>query len=298
MFTNRRLSCVYSNSEVIEFDKDSKFVILSDLHRGDDSISDEFTRNQVITVSALEYYYRNGYTYIEAGDGDEIWEYKEFRHIRTAHTDVFTEIKKFFDDDRFIFLFGNHNIHCRSNLYLKQHYYYFHDVYNDCLQPLFPGIKSREGIVLRYQETGQDILVVHGHQGDFLNDQFWVPTMISLRYFWKFMHLVGFRNPASPAKNQSKRHKIEKAFTKWIKKSKVMLICGHTHRMKFPKKGQLPYFNSGCCIHTKGIAGIEIVDGKIMLIQWRVQADNNGVLTVRRCVVRGPKPIEYYNMNR
>lgn len=280
----------------MEFDKNSRFIFFSDLHRGNDSISDEFTRNQMITAAALQYYYDRGYTYVEVGDGDEIWEYKWFKHIRTAHTDVFTTMKKYYDDNRFVMLYGNHNIELKSQAYTANNYYYYYDDYKEVHKELFYGLHAIEGLRLKYKETGQEILVVHGHQGDFLNDQCWYPTMLSLRYFWKLAHLVGFKNPASPAKNQAKRHKIEVRYCKWIKKNRIMLICGHTHRMKFPHKREMPYFNCGCCIHSKGITGIEIKDGQIMLVQWRVHARKDGTLAVEPTTIKGPKPIEYYDL--
>jgi hypothetical protein len=30
-------------------------------------------------VAALDHYWREGFTYIEGGDGDELWEHKDFR---------------------------------------------------------------------------------------------------------------------------------------------------------------------------------------------------------------------------
>ena len=282
----------------MEIDKDSKLIFFSDLHRGNDSISDEFARNQMMFIAALEYYNRNGYTYIEVGDGDDLWENKHFKHIRMAHSDVFTTIKKFQEDDRFIMMIGNHNLELHKQEFVKDNYYYFYDEYKGEEEKLLYGLKPVEGLRLTYKETGQDILVVHGHQGDFINDQLWLVSMVAVRFFWKYVHLVGFKNPASPAKNQFKRHKIEKMYNNWIDKFKVMLICGHTHRMKFPHKGQLPYFNCGCGIHSKGITGIEIHDGKIMLVQWRIKAGEDGKLVVMRSVIRGPEPIKKYDIRK
>lgn len=298
MFTNKRLTKVYKEAELRSFDQNAKYVFFSDLHRGDDSVSDEFARNQTMFVAALEYYHRNGYTYVEAGDGDELWEHRSFKHIRTAHTDVFTVIKKLYDEGRFILLYGNHNIYLKNRDYVVANYYYFYDEYREQLEELFFGIHPKEGLVLVNKDTGQEIFIVHGHQGDLLNDQLWFLAMFSVRYFWRFMRLVGFRNPASPAKNQSKRHKIEKNYNKWIFKNKVMLICGHTHRMKFPKRGQLPYFNSGCCIHSKGITGVELYEGKIMIVQWRIKANEDGMMQVIRTVIRGPEPIARYDIRK
>jgi hypothetical protein len=77
-----------------------------------------------------------------------------------------------------------------------------------------------------------------------------------------------------------------------------MLICGHTHRPRFPKTRELPYFNTGCSIHTKGITGIEIIGGKILMVDWRIRAGETGNMEIVRTVMRGPIPIEKYNMKK
>ena len=295
LFTEKRLTKAYLKAPRIPFNENSKFVFFSDTHRGDDSISDEFARNQTLVIGALRYYYDQGYTYVELGDGDELWEHMSFKHIRTAHIDVFTILKRFYQEQRMIMIYGNHNIYLKNPNYVKYNYTSFYDEYQERQVPLFPGIKPLEAIVLQHEETKQEIFALHGHQGDFLNDQFWIVSMLALRYFWKFMHLVGFRNPASPAKNQAKRHKIEKNYAKWIEKYQVMLICGHTHRFKFPKRNQYPYFNTGCGIHTKGVSCIEILDNKMLLIQWRVLADRRGRLHVVRRIIHGPKDINDFS---
>jgi len=295
MNTEKRLTKAYKEAEVEYFDSNSKYVIFSDIHRGDDSVSDEFARNQAIFLHVLNYYYKNGYILVEAGDGDELWEHKNFKHIRLAHKDVFIAMKKFYDDGRLRLIYGNHNIYLKNMDFVQKNYYEFYDEYEQKKVELFNGIKPAEALVLKHRVTGQEILVVHGHQGDFINDQFWYISMILLRYFWRFLHVVGFENPSSPARNMYKRHKVEKNYNKWIKKHKIMLICGHTHRPKFPKKGELPYFNTGCCINTRGIPGIEIVNDTVMMVDWRIKADDKGFMHVEKTVVSGPEPIEKYD---
>ena len=145
-------------------------------------------------------------------------------------------------------------------------------------------------------DTCQEILILHGHQGDFLNDQFWFPTMVSLKYFWRYLHSFGVRNPASPVKNTFKRHKIERNFKKWIERNKKMLICGHTHRFKFPREDELPYFNTGCGTYPTIITGLEISDGNIQLVRWKIEPDKKGLLRVNSTVLRGPKPIKQFDM--
>ena len=74
-----------------------------------------------------------------------------------------------------------------------------------------------------------------------------------------------------------------------------MLICGHTHRTKFPKQNELPYFNTGCCINTRGIPGIEIVNDTILMVDWRIIVNDEGIMRIERTVVRGPEPIDRYD---
>jgi len=299
MYTDKRLTQAYKDAQVHYFDDKSKFIIFSDCHRGDDSISDEFTRNQTIFMCALQYYYEKGYTYIEAGDGDELWEYGDFKYIRCAHTDVFTVMKAFYDDNRFIMLYGNHNNLLRNQWYVKHNYYYYYDEYKGKVEPLFLGIKPIESLLLKHKKTGQEILTVHGHQGDLLNDRLAWINKFFLRYFWRYIHVVGFKNPSSPAKNMYKRHKVEKRYSRWIRENQIMLICGHTHRLRFPKKGALPYFNTGCCVRTKGITGIEICNNEIYVVEWRVQAHEDGTLHVARNIIRGPRKIsEFYRRGK
>lgn len=295
MNTEKRLTKAYKEAVTEYFNKDSKYVIFSDTHRGDDSVSDEFARNQAIFLHVLNYYNNKGFILVEAGDGDELWEHKNFRHIRLAHKDVFIALKKFFDAGRLRMIYGNHNIFLKDPDYVRKNYYQFYDEYEQKNVDLFNGIEPMEALVLKHRVTNQEILIVHGHQGDLINDQFWYLSMVLLRYFWRFLHIVGFANPSSPARNLYKRHKVEKDYNKWIRKHKIMLICGHTHRPKFPKKDELPYFNTGCCINTRGIPCIEIADDKISMVDWRIKADDKGIMHIEKTVVRGPEPIDKYD---
>lgn len=296
MQTDKRLTEAYNNARVEHFDDNSKYIIFSDLHRGNGSHFDEFSKNQNVFRHALEYYFANGYTYIEAGDGDELWENPRVADIKNAHFHIFDVIKKFNDTNRLIMLYGNHNIYMKNMDYVKEHFYTSYNEYKEGEYEFLMGMVPIEALVLKHDETGQEIFTVHGHQGDFLNDQFWFPTMISLKYFWRYLHSFGIRNPASPVKNTFKRHKIERNFNKWIDKNRIMLICGHTHRFKFPKDDELPYFNTGSGTYPTIVTGIEISEGNIQVIRWKTEPDAQGFLKVTRAVLRGPKPIKDFNL--
>ena len=291
MNTLKKLLSAYENAYKVPFNEDTRIIFFSDVHRGDNSLADEFAHNQNIYYHAMEYYFKNGFTYIEVGDGDELWEQTKFHVIRYAHSPVFMLLKKFHDDNRFIMLYGNHNMTFKNPKNVKKNLYSFYDEYDEETKVLFQGIKVHEAVVLVNEKIPLEIFVVHGHQGDFINDQIW-PLMRTLNsYFWRYFHTVGFQNPASPAKNAHKRHKIEINYSKFIAAYDKVLIVGHTHRPKFPKPGELPYFNTGCCIHPRNITGIEIVDNQISLIEWRTIPDNDGNLRIIRRVIRGPRPL-------
>lgn len=296
MFTAKRLDSAYRNAKVEYFDNNSKFVFMSDCHRGDGSHSDEFTKNQNVFLYAMDHYYRNDFVYVEVGDGDELWEQPRFKYIKNAHYDVFESIKKFFYHDRLIMLYGNHNIYLKDPDYVEKYYYRYYNEYREQSYDFLKGLEPIEALILKHRKTNQEIFVVHGHQGDFANDQFWFPTMLSLKYFWRFMHSFGVKNPASPTKNVYKRHKIERNFNKWILKNRKMLICGHTHRFKFPRSNELPYFNTGCCIYPTTITAIEIENGRIQIVRWKMRVNLEGILQAKREVIRGSEPISKFDI--
>ncbi|MDK2866308.1 MAG: hypothetical protein PWP38_623 [Clostridiales bacterium] len=291
MFTLKRLNQAYEQAEHYAIDNTTKLIFFSDVHRGDNSLSDEFAHNQNLYFFALKHYYANGFTYVEVGDGDELWEHSKFEVIRYAHSDVYILLRLFFDQQRFIMLYGNHNIAFKHQHHIEQMLFSFYDEYTLFTDRLFPNIKVHEGGVFHHVESDREIFVVHGHQGDFINDQVWPIMKFLNRHFWRYLHVVGFHNPASPAKNAHKRHKIERNYNKWLALNDKLLIAGHTHRPKFPKHDERPYFNTGCCIHPRNITGIEIENGEISLIEWRITPDLEGNLKIRRRVVHGPVPI-------
>lgn len=295
MKASSRLDQVFENATPIYFDKNSKFVFFSDQHRGDDSLSDEFGRNKPIFNYALKYYYDAGYTYVEVGDGDEIWEHNNFELIRNAHVTTFNRLKDFYDAGRMYMLFGNHNICYKNPARVARDLYEVYDEYLCENEALFPGIKVYEGLILIEKNTGQEIFVVHGHQGDLLNDTLHFLSYGLFRFLWRFMHIIGLKNPASPAKSRRKRHKIEKMYDVWIRKRNKILICGHTHRPKFAIAGESAYFNSGSCVNPRGIFCLELVNDCLSLATWRVSTKRDGTMIIKRTVLNGPVAIEKYN---
>lgn len=291
MQTLKRLNKAFSEAFNIEYNDKSKIVILSDTHRGNGSLSDEFTRNQNIFIHALKYYYDDEFILIEAGDGDELWEHKNYQVIINAHLEAFNSLQRFHETNRYYKIFGNHDIYLKDQHYLKKYLYRFHNRYTKEELPFFTGLIAHEAIKLVHTKTQQEAFIVHGHQGDAPNDQFWFLSMLSLKYFWRYLHAFGLQNPSSPTQSEVHRHKIEKNFNKWISQTNIPLICGHTHRMKFPHEDELPYYNTGCGVYPDSITAIEIVENKITLVRWNIRTNKQGMLQVKRNVINGPASI-------
>ncbi len=85
----KRLTEVFKAAEEVPFDDTSRFVFFSDCHRGDNSRADAFAINENLFLRALGYYHRHGFTYIEVGDGDELWKNRRFCDVREAHGRAF-----------------------------------------------------------------------------------------------------------------------------------------------------------------------------------------------------------------
>lgn len=287
----RRLRCVYNTAEVVPFDENSKFIIMSDCHRGQGNTGDNFLPNQILHFAALEYYYKNGFTYIELGDGDELWENRKIYPIIAAHSDIFWIMSKFYDEDRLYMLYGNHDIVKHRKQLTNKVYSSFYCDSSECRLPLFPGIKMPEGLVLEDINTKKKILLVHGHQGSFLNDTVWPAARFLVRYFWRPLELIGFTAPTGAARTHSRKEAIEKKLSEYADSQQLMLIAGHTHRPAYPKPGKGLYFNDGSCVHPKSITGIEINNRQIALVKWSVSAKDDLSLYVERKILEGPNNI-------
>lgn len=298
MQTGSRLTEAYDAARLVEFDSSSKFVFLSDQHRGDGSRADEFAKNKIIFTRALTHYLEEGFTLVELGDSEDLWEFPHVRHIVKANGMVYARIKKFFEAGRYLRLYGNHDAQLKDPRYVRQNLSQAPDPLSGEMVPLLPGLRVEEALRLRHSVTGQEIVVVHGHQGDFANDQNWRFTMLTFRAFWKWLHAFGIASPSSPIRNSFKRHKVERNYLKWIRRSHVALICGHTHRERFPRPDETPYFNTGSCTFNGYITGLEITDDQIVLVGWRVEVDHKGHLLVIRRVLAGPQPITSYDRMR
>ena len=293
MSAEKRLDRVYQSALCIPFNSSSRFIIMSDCHRGDASWADDFLRNQNLYFAAMTYYYQKGYTYIELGDGDELWENTQMSDIFNAHSDVFWLLSKFYRACRLFFIYGNHDIIKRNEKWVSR----MNRVYNERKKketPLFPDVHYYESLMLRHSASQNTVFLIHGHQADFLNDTLWKFARFLVRHFWRPLELLGIRDPTSAAKNHDKKEVMEKKLMQWSQDNKQILIAGHTHRSVFAKDLTQPYLNDGCCVHPRCITGIEIVNDEISLIKWSQKTRDDGTLYIGRDILAGPKRLSDY----
>lgn len=295
MSSSTRISRAYKTARRVTFNDESKFIIFSDCHRGDNSFADDFANNRNIYYHALKDYYKNGFTYCELGDGDELWENMDFKSIFEAHKNVYDLMKLFFVENRLYRLVGNHDMVYKNEKYVEKNLSTYFDRITSTEAPLFPGIKFSEGLVLTHEKTGQEIFMMHGHQADWMNYHGWKFQRFMVRAVWRQLQIFGISDPTSPAKNYKELIKVEKRTKKWIiENNNIFTITGHTHRPRFPEPGDIAYFNDGSCIHPRSITGLEIENNEISLIKWQILSTEEGFLKVEKSTLEGPIKLADY----
>jgi len=295
MRNDKIISKLLEKSHKIGITNNSKIIVMSDCHRGSGSNSDNFFKNHNIYRVALEYYYENGYTYMELGDGDELWANSDYLEIVNNYNEIFQILSALHKEKRFFQIFGNHDILKSKKRWQDmnlQNYVRRHETEK---KDLFPNVEIYESILLNYANE-KEILLIHGHQVDKLNSDFWKVSRVLVKYIWKYLELIGFKDPFSTYGNYDKCKYIDDIYIKWTKRNDKMLFAGHTHRLIFPNEENKLYFNDGCCVYNNQITGIEISDGKIGSVKWTIQPRATGELYVSRDYVHTPRDIADFNL--
>lgn len=295
MSSQSRLDRAYREARVIPFDDRSRLILFSDCHRGDNSFADDFANNRNIYYHALKHYHREGFTYLELGDGDELWENLSFESIFEAHKNVYQLLKLFHQEGRLYRLWGNHDMIYKDPKYVQAHLSSYFEPIEEQDKELFEGIRFEEGIILKHAQSGQELFLCHGHQADWWNYTFWRWSRFLVRVLWKPLQVWGIADPTSPARNYKELIRIERRIKNWIVERGLRLtIIGHTHRPRFPEPGEIPLFNDGSCVHPRSITGLEIEHGAISLIKWQIATTEDGVLKVVRVLLEGPQKLADY----
>lgn len=291
-----RLSESFENVPRLPLSRHTKYVLISDCHRGTGTSNDNFLKNQNLYYAALQHYYKMGYTYIELGDGDELWENRSMKQIIEAHGDVFYLLSCFHAQGRLHMLYGNHDMVKKSLRYTVK----YCNAYPCCCgnnpylesRPLLPDIRFYPGIILENISAPdtRDVYLTHGHQADFLNSTLWRCSRFLVRYLWRPLEHYGVLDPTSAAKNYTKKQKVEQRLHRWAKRENHILITGHTHRPTLSAEDSC-YYNSGSCVHPYSITCLEIQQLQIRLVKWALATRPDMSLYVAREVLAEPVPL-------
>lgn len=279
-----RITAAFQNAPVLPLDASSKIVFMSDCHRGIGNGNDNFLKNEMIFISALQTYYSNGYTYIELGDGEELWENRHSETIQHVHDTVYCILDKFQKSNRLYLLYGNHDYEksfCTDfpkKILRKSH------SPDPCVNQTF---SYYEGILLQDCLTHKKLYLTHGHQADLLNSTLWRLARFLVRYIWKPLELFGVADPTSAGVNYSLKEKTEKRLNHWAKSNDAVLITGHTHRAMTGNRNA-PYFNSGCCIYPGSITALELTARTFTLVKWFISVKKDHTLYTAREVLSAP----------
>ncbi len=264
---HQRLDDLLTSVDRLLFDDRSRFIFFSDCHRGDRGSTDDFAPNVDLFLHALTYYEQAGFTYVEVGDGDDLWKYPDFERVRLAYPEVFNRLHSLDRAGRLHLILGNHDMPNRlSGLTSKD------------------GMRTREGLLLQHRRSRLGILVVHGHQVDLCNDSLsWISSWV-VHHIWPHLQRIGFHTPrraAAVIQRQNgmqrwlssvvggRRNRVERRMLDWTHAREHAVICGHTHRPVSAAAGTPPYFNTGSCTIPGLITGVEIFEGALRLVAWK-----------------------------
>lgn len=291
-----RLSKSFEGALRLPLTEHSKYVLFSDCHRGTGTSNDNFLKNQNLYFAALQHYYKMGYTYIELGDGDELWENRSMEQIIETHNNVFWLLSRFREKNRLYMLYGNHDMSKKNSRYASKSCSEYHCCSEEHSywqkQPLFPNMTFYSGIILETVSSASfsgpsGIYLTHGHQTDLLNSSLWLLSRFLVRYLWKPLERFGVLDPTSAAKNYTRKHTAEQRLHHWAEKENHILITGHTHRPALTKEDRY-YYNSGSCVHPRCITCLEIEHMKIRLVKWTLATRADMTLYVTREILSGP----------
>ena len=292
MSWRKALTRAFQNAPVLNLDSGSRYVFISDCHRGNGTSNDNFLKYQHLFFAALMHYYDQGYTYLELGDGDELWENRSMSQITEIHSNVFWLMSRFFQSGRLYLLYGNHDMVKASEDFAPKYCSTYYCTETCQLAPLMPGLTFYESVIIRDKDSGRDICLTHGHQADPLNSSFWKMARFLVRYLWKPLERIGFLDPTSAAKNNFKKDALEKRLTNWAVENNCFLIAGHTHRPMLDIKTETPYLNTGSCVHPRCITAIELNDRCFTLVKWNLCIRDDFSLFICREQLAGPVCID------
>lgn len=285
-----------------------KFIIFSDQHKGNRNGADDFALCEPDYLTALDYYNQNGYHYIALGDCEELWE-NSLASIKKQHRLTFEKEKQFISRNAFIKIFGNHDLNWANDplapFQLKEIYGIDVPIYEGVVLETTVGNK-RMRIFCTHGHQGDKVSDGNWFSKFFIA-KIWAPLQAFLRinpntpaydatlktahntmmYEWSAQQgdLLLITGHTHQPVFESLTH-IERLYRQLLfarkqeDKSMATTLEKEIADRKFSYnsisddylKMQPCYFNSGCCCFDDGgITGLEISEGVLRLIEWKMK---------------------------
>ena len=288
-----------------------RFIIFSDQHKGAKNGADDFATNENNYLTALNYYYEQGFHFIAMGDCEELWE-NTILAVKKHQQPSFEREGKFIPKNAFIKIFGNHDLYWSNDPFARLQ---LKDIFKEDV-PIYEGVVLQTTI----QQQTLNIFCTHGHQGDAMSDGNWFSKFFVSK-LWAPTQMLLKINPNTPAYDAQLKTLHNRLMYEWSSQQQnVLLITGHTHQPVFKSLTHIEslyqqlleaqakndtdniatiekeialrkfaynnisndylqlkpcYFNSGCCCYDDGdVTGIEIDEGCIRLIKWHSSAND------------------------
>ena len=219
----KRLTEIYKSDDQcvknIPLNGATKYALFSDLHLGDGGNSDLFKHNKKTMEFALDYYKKQKYSIILLGDIEELWQFDFIDIFNTYDSSIYSLLRSF-PDNKVHRVFGNHDI----------------DWKRPSTDPIYSNKKIQYGVPEAIK-LGNDLFLVHGHQGDKTCDR---KTWESRYWSHKGEPLVPIGKTFGISSRLATKSQVpanrEKLYYKWAIDNKVILICGHTHNAIFASR--------------------------------------------------------------
>jgi hypothetical protein len=294
---------------VIPFNKDAaRFIIFSDQHKGGKDGSDDFIMAEPNYLAALEYYYQKGFTLISLGDNEELWE-NTLGKVKKANEASYVLERKFIPGERFVKIFGNHDLFWDNDpfagLQLKDIYKEKIKVYEGVVLSVHDGTR---GIHIFCTHGHQGDTQSDGNWfSKFFVARIWAPLQAFLlinpntpaydkgkkslhndiMYQWssqqKNMLLVTGHTHQPVFASLTHLERLYKGFQQAQHEKDTGKILSIQEEIRKRERDfatvtldymnmKPSYFNSGCCCFIDGdITGLEIDEGCLRLIKWKLQ---------------------------
>lgn len=249
---------------------EKKYVIFSDMHRGVGDYADECYKNRDIIIRAYQNYLDNGFTLIENGDCEELYENRSEKQIWATYKPIYRILEEFNNNNKLIIVTGNHDAKRKDTVEIID---WGSNTTDICFQ--YKNI----GDYCEIKVGNHKIRIEHGHR---MSKLFHFPKLECwlVRNLWRPINKYGITDKMyqaySPISTLSKDEDKLNSFFK--KMGYTDLIIGHTHQSKFsPVDG---FYNIGSAIHPSFVQCIEVIENDnsviFKLCKWYKDVDDAG----------------------